>query len=101
VCQSLISCTFAEIPNLPRGQELAKLFTDVGLHVVVKDLSAGASSGKGRPNTFELWFGTAAVPASCAGEGSKRFQLTAKLVGSLLKYVVSKFIIQKSIFWGG
>jgi hypothetical protein len=53
--------------DLPRGQELAKLFTDVGLHVDVKDLSAGASSGKGRPNTFELWFGTAAVPASCAG----------------------------------
>jgi hypothetical protein len=52
---------------LPRGQELAKLFTDVGLHVDVKDLSAGASSGKGRPNTFELWFGTAAVLASCAG----------------------------------
>jgi hypothetical protein len=53
--------------DLPRGQELAKLFTDVGLHVDVKDLSVGASSGKGRPNTFELWFGTAAVPASCAG----------------------------------
>jgi hypothetical protein len=53
--------------DLERGAELAKLFTDVGLSVAVKDLSAAASGGKGRPNTFELWFGTAAVPAICAG----------------------------------
>jgi hypothetical protein len=54
--------------DLPRGTELATLFTNVGLKVDVKDLSAADSStGKARPNTFELWFGTAAVPASCAG----------------------------------
>jgi hypothetical protein len=52
--------------DLERGKDLAKLFTDVGLRVEAKDLSgAEGSAAKGRPNTFELWFGTAAVPASC------------------------------------
>jgi hypothetical protein len=52
--------------DLARGQELAKMFTNVGLKVDVKDLSAEeGSAAKARPNTFELWFGTAAVPASC------------------------------------
>jgi hypothetical protein len=52
--------------DLPRGEELAKLFTNVGLKVDVKDLSAAdGAAAKARPNTFELWFGTAAVPASC------------------------------------
>ena len=50
--------------DLKRGAELAKNFSDVGLPVAVKDLSA-ESGNKGRPNTFELWFGTDAVPASC------------------------------------
>ena len=50
----------------PRGQNLAKMFTDVGLKVLVKDLSDLASSAaKARPNTFELWFGTDPVPAAC------------------------------------
>jgi hypothetical protein len=53
--------------DLPRGQVLAKMFTDVGLKVDVKDLStAEGSAAKARPNTFELWFGTAPVPASCS-----------------------------------
>jgi hypothetical protein len=53
--------------DLVRGQELAKMFTNVGLKVDVKDLTAEeGSAAKARPNTFELWFGTAAVPASCA-----------------------------------
>jgi hypothetical protein len=52
--------------DVERGTELAKLFTDVGLPVALKDLSnAEGSAAKARPNTFELWFGTAAVPASC------------------------------------
>jgi hypothetical protein len=52
--------------DVPRGQDLAKLFTNVGLKVDVKDLSeAAGSAAKARPNTFELWFGTAPVPASC------------------------------------
>ena len=46
----------------------AALVAKVGLKVAVKDLSAAeGSAAKGRPNTFELWFGTAPVPASCAG----------------------------------
>jgi hypothetical protein len=54
--------------DLVRGQGLAKMFTNVGLKVDVKDLSAAeGSAAKARPNTFELWFGTAAVPASCVG----------------------------------
>ncbi len=53
--------------DLPRGKELATMFNDVGLNVAVKDLSAAeGNAAKARPNTFELWFGTARVPASCA-----------------------------------
>jgi len=49
-----------------RGEEIAKLFNDVGLPIDVKDLSGGeGSSVKARPNTFELWFGRAAIPARC------------------------------------
>ena len=54
--------------DLKRGQDLAKMFSDVGLQVDVKDLSADQSAAsKSRPNTFELWFGTNPIPASCAG----------------------------------
>lgn len=54
--------------DVGRGAELAKLFTNVGLKVSMKDLSAAeGSAAKARPNTFELWFGTAPIPASCAG----------------------------------
>ena len=52
--------------DLQRGTELAKLFTDVGLKVDMKDLSPkDGAPGKSRPNTFELWFGTDPIPASC------------------------------------
>jgi hypothetical protein len=52
--------------DVARGTELAKLLTDVGLPVAMKDISAAeGSAAKARPNTFELWFGTAAVPAIC------------------------------------
>ncbi len=52
--------------DLARGGEIAKLFSNVGLGVAVKDLSAvPGASGKARPNSFELWFGSAAIPASC------------------------------------
>ena len=52
--------------DLPRGKDLAKMFSDVGLKVELKDLStADGSIVKARPNTFELWFGTDPVPASC------------------------------------
>ena len=50
----------------PRADEIAKLFSDVGLPVKVKDLSGNvAAAAKARANTFELWFGSAATPASC------------------------------------
>ncbi len=52
--------------DVARGKELADMFNNVGLNVAVKDLSAAeVSAAKARPNTFELWFGTAAAPASC------------------------------------
>jgi hypothetical protein len=52
--------------DMARGEQLAKLFTNVGLAVVVKDLSSTAgAAGKVRPNSFELWFGSASIPASC------------------------------------
>lgn len=53
--------------DLARGEELAKLFTNVGLAVAVKDLSKVEGAAlKARPNSFELWFGSAALPASCS-----------------------------------
>ena len=52
--------------DMVRGQELAKILNDVGLRVTLQDLSAVAGSAtKARANTFELWFGTADLPASC------------------------------------
>ncbi|MBL8788860.1 MAG: hypothetical protein JNM45_00080 [Rhizobiales bacterium] len=49
-----------------RAGEIATLFTNVGLPLVVKDLSAvPGAAGKTRPNSFELWFGSAPLPASC------------------------------------
>ncbi len=54
------------VTDLARGTEIANLFTSVGLPVQMKDFSAvpGATS-KSRPNSFELWFGSASLPASC------------------------------------
>ncbi len=52
--------------DLARGVELTKIFVDVGLNLTIKDLSAKeATNNKARPNTFELWFGKAPLPASC------------------------------------
>jgi hypothetical protein len=52
--------------DLKRAGELSKMFTDVGLPVAVKDLSSGENGGgRPRPNTFELWFGSDPIPASC------------------------------------
>ncbi len=49
-----------------RAEEIGKIFGNVGLAVTVKDVSADeAMAAKVRPNTFELWLGTAALPASC------------------------------------
>ena len=49
-----------------RANEIATLFTNVGLPLVVKDLSAiPGAADKTRPNSFELWFGSAPLPASC------------------------------------
>jgi hypothetical protein len=52
--------------DMPRAKDLSKMFGDVGLKLDVKDLSADdTAAAKARPNTFELWFGTDPVPASC------------------------------------
>ncbi len=52
--------------DVVRGEELAKIFRDVGLPLALKDLSAvEGSAAKSRANTFELWFGKASLPASC------------------------------------
>jgi hypothetical protein len=51
-----------------RAEELARLFGDVGLPLAVQDLSGNSElADKSRPNTFELWFGSAPLPASCTG----------------------------------
>ena len=50
-----------------RGADLVRAFQDVGLPLVLKDLSGNPDvAGKSRPNTFELWFGRAPLPAACA-----------------------------------
>ena len=50
-----------------RGEELVRIFRDVGLPLVLQDLSANADvANRARPNTFELWFGRGNLPASCA-----------------------------------
>jgi len=52
--------------DVARGGEIAALFTNVGLPIVVKDLSeVPGATGKNRPNSFELWFGSGPLPASC------------------------------------
>jgi hypothetical protein len=52
--------------DVERGMGLAKIFNDVGLPVILKDLSGvEGSAAKARANTFELWFGQAKLPASC------------------------------------
>jgi hypothetical protein len=52
--------------DVERGQELVKIFINVGLPVTLKDLSASVAKGDTvRANTFELWFGQAPMPASC------------------------------------
>jgi hypothetical protein len=52
--------------DLARGEELAGIFTSVGLQIAVRDLSGdAATASKVRPNTFELWFGNIALPAFC------------------------------------
>ena len=52
--------------DVERGNGLVKIFNDVGLPVILKDLSdVEGSAAKARANTFELWFGLARLPASC------------------------------------
>ena len=58
---------FFRATDAARAGEIAKIFTDVGLPVAVKDLSADATVAvKVRPNTFELWLGSAGLPGSCS-----------------------------------
>ena len=49
-----------------RGEELVKIFADTGLRLKLEDLSGNPDLvARNRPNTFELWFGKAALPGSC------------------------------------
>ena len=44
--------------DVERANSLVKIFNDVGLPVILKDLSGvEGSAAKARANTFELWFG--------------------------------------------
>lgn len=50
----------------PRAEELVRVFANTGLKLAALDLSGNAElAAKNRPNTFELWFGRAALPGSC------------------------------------
>ena len=50
-----------------RADYLADLFKTVGLDLTLKDLSTAWSGARdSRPNTFEIWYGTEALPAACA-----------------------------------
>lgn len=52
--------------DLERARLLAELFGNVGLDVRVVDLSNVWDGAKNyRPNTFELWFGSAPMPSIC------------------------------------
>ncbi len=52
--------------DLERAKLLAELFGNVGLSVKVVDLSSTWDGAKDyRPNTLELWFGAAPLPAIC------------------------------------
>ncbi len=60
--------------DLERGKQIANIFGGLGLELKVIDLTniwAGARNV--RPNTFELWFGDAPLPAVC-GKNSVRAQ---------------------------
>jgi hypothetical protein len=51
--------------DMERAGQIAEAFASVGLSLTVLDLSAKTAPGKVRPNTYELWFGTAGLPAIC------------------------------------
>jgi len=52
--------------DIARGNDLLKIFRDVGLPLTLMDLSSiDGNAAKSRVNTFELWFGNSALPASC------------------------------------
>lgn len=49
-----------------RAEDIVELFGSVGLPLKIKDFSGdAAATSKARPNTFELWFGSASLPSSC------------------------------------
>ncbi|NJM29853.1 MAG: hypothetical protein HC855_06905 [Rhizobiales bacterium] len=51
--------------DMERAGQIAESFASVGLTVAVLDLAANSTATKVRPNTYELWFGTAGLPAVC------------------------------------
>lgn len=53
--------------DVARGQQFVDVFTGLGLPVKLIDLSSSwAGAKKVRPNTMELWFGSAPLPPACA-----------------------------------
>jgi len=51
----------------PRADAMMGLFGSIGLQLKLVDLSMSYSGARDfRPNTFEIWFGTAPMPAACA-----------------------------------
>jgi hypothetical protein len=56
--------------DLARGALLRNLFQSIGFPVNLVDLSASWDGAKKvRPNTFELWFGSGALPPICTAPG--------------------------------
>ncbi len=52
--------------DMARGEELVRVFRNVGLGVSLTDLSGSAGAAeRNRPNSFELWFGRGQLPAIC------------------------------------
>jgi hypothetical protein len=57
---------FFNATDKERGEELVNVFGDAGLRVTLQDLSGDAElAARNRPNSFELWFGKAPLPAAC------------------------------------
>lgn len=53
--------------DMPRAEQLAGLFSGLGLQVKVVNLTnVWKGAAKVRPNTFELWFGSTMLPVMCA-----------------------------------
>jgi hypothetical protein len=54
--------------DMERGQGIANMFASLGLELKIVNLTTiWEGAKKVRPNTFELWFGSAPLPTVCGG----------------------------------